>query len=176
MKRELTLEDYFELKPEEANDRVQDIADMLNVWEPTMRSNIEQILMLGQAESKHDATVALLARLNTLQGIQTIRRYMTGEDEYRDVNLKLLLLACAQNFFMNYDTRYETIEYYVDNPRFKITPHIAWAMGRAFAILVEELKSKCENMYRTLSALEPYSREAGEALQDLGWFAPFSRA
>ena len=149
MKREVSLEDYFKMKPLDRDEYVDDITSLLSAWEPSIRSHIEDILRFARltvCDGPEDAAIELLSKIKSHQIIHSLRRHITAKESGRSTNVCILISAIALNLMIDFDTRFNTLEYYVSNPRYKMDEEIKQALSEAFKILEEELKEKVETM------------------------------
>jgi hypothetical protein len=156
MKKEITLEEFFLLKEYERDDFVDSLAFMLNAWEPSATMHINQILEFGCNIKKYnavDSAIDLLSKINSLQIINCLRQRMDNRDESA---IAMLLVAISKNYHLNYDLRFDTIEFYVGNSKYNFLKSklVKDSFSQAFFYLQNELLSKCENLKNVLINLD----------------------
>jgi hypothetical protein len=157
-RREVSLEEYFGMSQTSREEYVDDIAEMLNAWEPSIRSHIDEILLVAIATQKwadnsDAAAVELLKKIKSMQVVHALRREIGKPDsDDRTKRVNMLFEAVSQNIFIDYDTRFSTIEYYVQNPRYKLNESMKLRIIEVLYGLNDELQEKKGNLLRVLDA------------------------
>src|SRR5580658_6189391 len=137
------------MKPLDREEYVDDIASLLSTWEPSVRSHIEEILHFARFagdEMADDAAIALLSKIKSIQIIHALRRHITSDEPGRGTNVCILLSAIAQNSMLDYNIRFDTLEYYIHNPRYKLDKMMNLTLSEALEFLEAELVEKFNSL------------------------------
>lgn len=177
MQREVTLEEYFLLKPSDRPEFFDKLTQDFNAWEPSMRSNIEHVLELGRKKYHKEGEQAasdLLATIQSHEILSAIRRHFgeDGESEPRDANIRMLLSSLVVNHNFDYTTRFETVAHYVGNPRYDHTDGTNAALVDALDMLQMELFDKTSELSEVLHKLSTVGGETEIVVTKMAWFKP----
>lgn len=123
MLREVTLEEYFTLNRYDREEFKEQVCQNLWQWEPSVRTNIEEVLKLGMHKKYKDGSEAasgLLAHVKSLELIQALRRHFkdSHKDEEHFKAICILFDAIFECPYMTFEQRLETVTYYIANPRY----------------------------------------------------------
>ena len=169
MKREVTLEEYFLLRPSDRAEFFGEMVKELNSWEPSLKVKIEELLKLGQNlrfPCGNEAAIDLLSTVSSQEIIHSLRRQFTSKtNEQRDANIEMLVSALVTNYNFHFTTRFETLKYYINNPRYEHSEATHESLASGMSALMgelEDIRDEVLESLRRLGLLSAYAHSVYE--------------